>query len=172
MLSGNEIIKEIQNNNITIKPFNKILVNPNSYNMTLSDELLVYTDDVLDCAKDNKVKKIKIPKEGYILAPNTLYLAKTNEFTGSDKYVQMISGRSSIGRIGLTVHTGAGFGSIGFKGTWTLGLTCSLPTKIMPNMELCQLYFYPLIGNNNKSYNGKYQNKKDITTSKCYQDFC
>lgn len=171
MLTGDEIIKEVENGNIIIKPFNKILANPNSYNMTLSDELLVYTDDVLDCAKINNTKKIKIPKNGLILAPGTLYIAKTNEITKTDKYVPQISGRSSIGRIGLTVHTCASLGTVGYEGSWSLGLTCVRPTKVYPGMELCQIYFFPIEGKINKKYIGKYQSKKDITPSKSYEDF-
>ena len=171
MLTGEEIIKEVENGNIIIKPFNKICVNPNSYNMTLADELLVYTDDILDCAKENNTRVIKIPKEGLVLAPGTLYLAKTNEVTKTDKYVPQISGRSSIGRIGLTVHTCAGMGTVGYEGSWLLGITCVRPTKIFANMELCQIYFLPIEGKVKKTYSGKYQKKKDITPSKSYQDF-
>ncbi len=171
MLSGEEILKEVENGNIIIEPFNKERINPNSYNMTLSDELLVYTEDVLDVAKENSYKKIKIPKEGYILAPNTLYLAKTNEYTASDKYVAQLSGRSSIGRIGLSVHISGGFGEIGFKGNWTLNITCIRPTMIKPNMEICQIWFYPLIGNKVKTYDGKYQDTKTLAPSKSYIDF-
>ncbi len=171
MLSGDEIIKEVENGNIIIKPFDKKLVNPNSYNMTLSDELLMYTDDILDCAKENSTKVIKIPEDGLILAPGTLYIAKTNEITKTDKYVPSISGRSSIGRIGLTVHTCAGLGTVGYEGSWSLGITCVRPTKIYPNMELCQIYFFPIEGKINKKYMGRYQNKEDITPSKSYEDF-
>ena len=47
MLTGEEIIKEVENGNIVIDPFDKNNINPNSYNLTLSDELIVYTDDLL-----------------------------------------------------------------------------------------------------------------------------
>lgn len=171
MLTGEEIIKEVENGNIIIEPFDKNNINPNSYNLTLSDELIVYTDDLLDCKKENNYRTIKIPKEGYILSPNTLYLAKTNEYTENEKYVPQISGRSSIGRVGLTVHLNAGFGAIGFKGNWTLGITCVTPTKIYPNMEIGQIYFFPLIGENNRKYTGHYNNKGKISTSKIYKNF-
>ena len=95
MLSGEEIINAVNNGKIIIKPFTENNVNPNSYNLTLGDELVVYTDNVLDCKKENKTKKIKIPEEGYILAPNTFYLASSNEYIESENYVPQISGRSS-----------------------------------------------------------------------------
>jgi dCTP deaminase len=171
MLSGEEIIKEVENGNIVIKPFNKEQVNPNSYNLKLGDELVVYTDDVLDCKKENKTRTIKIPEEGYTLAPNTLYLASTLEYTECPKYVSQISGRSSIGRIGLTTHISAGFGSVGFKGSWTLGISCVTPVKVHAGMEICQLYFFQLVGSNGVKYSKKYINQGEIMTSKMYKDF-
>lgn len=171
MLTGEEIIKAVEEGKIVIEPFDKSNVNPNSYNLTLSDELIVYTDDLLDCRKENKTRKIKVPKEGYTLSPNTLYLARTNEYTENEVYVPQISGRSSIGRIGLTVHLCAGCGAIGFKGTWTLGITCVTPTKIYPNMEIGQIYYFPLIGENNIKYTGNYNNESEIKTSKMHIDF-
>lgn len=171
MLSGEEIIKAVEQNLIKIEPFDKNNINPNSYNITLAGELLVHTEDTLDCKKSPQVKKITIPKEGYTLVPNKLYLGRTNEYTESEKYVPLLSGRSSIGRIGLTTHLSAGCGDVGFKGTWTLGITCVTPTKVYPNMEIGQLYFFPLIGENNIKYSGRYNNKKEINNSKLHEDF-
>lgn len=171
MLSGEEIKRAIENGDIVIEPYNPVYINPNSCNLTLSDELIVYTDDVLDCASKNAYKRIKIPKEGYILAPNTLYIAKTNERIESDKYIPQLSGRSSIGRIGLTVHVSGGFASVGFKGNWILNITCIRPTVIKPNMEICQVYFYPVVGNITKKYNGKYQNLENFEGSLSHLDF-
>ena len=48
ILSGKEILKNIESKDIIIEPFDKSRVNPNSYNLTLSDELLVYENDLLD----------------------------------------------------------------------------------------------------------------------------
>lgn len=171
MLSGEEIIKEVENGNIVIEPFNKERVNPNSYNFSLGDELFVYTDDLLDCGKENKTRVIKIPKEGYTLAPGTLYLAKTQEYTENPKFVPQLSGRSSIGRVGLTTHIAAGFGAVGYKGSWTLGVSCVTPVKIFTGMEICQIYYFPLVGSSNLKYQGKYQNKGKITPSRMHVEF-
>lgn len=152
MLTGEEIISKVESGDITIEPFDKSNVNPNSYNITLGNELFVYLDDVLDSNKENKKRKIIIPDDGYILAPNRLYLVKTNEVTGSKKFVPQLSGRSSVGRIGLTVHVSAGCGVVGSNEAWILGLTCVVPTKIVPGMEIGQVYFFPLVGENNKNY--------------------
>ena len=48
MLTGEEIIKRVKDGSIVIKPFDESNINPNSYNITLADELLVHTDDTLD----------------------------------------------------------------------------------------------------------------------------
>lgn len=162
MLTGEEIIKAVENGDIVIKPFNKDNVNPNSYNLTLADELLVYEEDVLDVKKKNKTRLIKIPKEGYTLSPNMLYLARTIEYTENEVYIPQVIGRSSAGRIGLTVHLNAGSGAIGFKGCWILSMKCFVPTRIYPGMEVVQIYYYPLIGQKNIKYNGKYNNDGNI----------
>lgn len=171
MLSGEEIKKAVKKGDIVIKPFDESNINPNSYNLTLGDELVVYTDDVLDCKKENKTKTIKIPDDGYILVPNTFYLASTNEYIENEVYVPQISGRSSIGRVGLSVHMCASSGSIGYKGKWTFQITCLVPTKVYKGMEIGQIYFFPLIGSNNIKYNGHYNNSKKIKTSKQYKEF-
>ena len=81
ILSGKEIEREINNGNIVINHFHRNQVNPNSYNLTLHNELLVYEDDILDMRKPNPTKKLIIPKEGLLLEPNKLYLGRTKEFT-------------------------------------------------------------------------------------------
>lgn len=170
MYSGEEIIKAVKSGAITIDPFDEANVNPNSYNLTLGDELLVYTEDVLDCKKENATRKIHIPDDGYILSPNTLYLAETREYTETDTCVPLISGRSSIGRIGLTIHQSSGCGNIGFKGSWTLGITCVTPTKVYRGMEIGQIYFFPPVGKINKKYEGSYSGR-GVKASNAYKQF-
>lgn len=170
MYSGQEIIKAVKEGSLVIEPFNEQNVNPNSYNLTLGDELLVYTEDVLDCKCENATRIIKIPEEGYILSPNTLYLAETREYTETENCVPQISGRSSIGRIGLTIHQSGGCGNIGYKGTWTLGITCVTPTKVYKGMEIGQIYFFPPVGNTNIRYNGSY-NGRGVKASNVQKQF-
>ena len=130
ILSGKEILKNIESKDIIIEPFDKSRVNPNSYNLTLSDELLVYENDLLDMKIPNETRLIKIPEDGLVLEPNKLYLGRTNEFTKTEKFVPMLEGRSSTGRLGLFIHVTAGFGDIGFAGYWTLEIFCVQPIKI------------------------------------------
>lgn len=107
ILSGKQI-KDSLGKDIVIEPFNEKQINPNSYNLKLHNELLVYDEEVLDMKKPNKTKKLIIPEEGIVLEPRKLYLGRTLEYTETDKYVPMLEGRSSIGRLGVFIHVQQG----------------------------------------------------------------
>lgn len=168
MLSGMEI-KNRLGKSIIIEPFDESKLNPNSYNITLSNKLKVYTGDVLDAKKDNIFKEITIPKSGYVLQPGELYIGSTNEYTETYDLIPAIDGRSSIGRLGISVHATAGFGDVGFKGTWTLEIFCIKPVRIYPDMEIGQLYYELIDGDPSIKYNGRYQGQKEATTSRYFK---
>lgn len=170
ILSGLEIKKNL-GHNIKIEPFNQSYLNPNSYNLRLYNELLVYEEEYLDMKNNNKTKKITIPEEGFILKPGKLYLGRTLEYTETNNYVPMLEGRSSVGRLGLYIHVTAGFGDVGFKGYWTLEIHCVEPIKIYPNVEICQIYYHTIEGKWLEYNSGKYQNNKGIQPSLLYKDF-
>lgn len=170
ILSGKKIAEE-QGTGIKIRPFNENQVNPNSYNLRLSNELAYYEDDVLDMKKKPTLKSIQIPEEGYLLEPGKLYLGRTVEYTETDKYVPMLEGRSSIGRLGLYIHVTAGFGDVGFSGYWTLEMHCLQPIRIYPNVEICQIYYHTINGEFDLYSSGKYANNQGIQESRLYQDF-
>lgn len=169
MLSGNEILKQNAKGNIIIEPFDKKRLNPNSYNITLANKLKVYTCEVLDCKKDNPFKELIIPEEGLILQPGELYIGSTNEYTETYGFVPNIDGRSSIGRLGISVHVTAGFGDNGFKGKWTLEITVTKPIIVYPNMEIGQLYYEVIDGEPAEEYHGRYQNQSEAETSRLYK---
>ena len=77
ILSGKEILKQVKEGNIFIEPFNENRIYPNSYNLRLHNELLVYTDDVLDMKKPLHTESLIIPEDGLILQPGELYLGRT-----------------------------------------------------------------------------------------------
>lgn len=170
ILSGKEIKARI-GQDIFIKPYNEKQLNPNSYNLKLHNELLVYEDEVLDMKKENKAKKIVIPKEGLLLEPGKLYLGRTVEHTRTENSVPMLEGRSSIGRLGMFIHVTAGFGDIGFSGYWTLEISCIQPIRIYPGVEICQIYYHDIRGEYDKYKSGKYQNNKGIQPSLLFKDF-
>ncbi|GAA0780732.1 dCTP deaminase [Hathewaya limosa] len=170
ILSGKEI-KNRLGKDIIIEPYNESQLNPNSYNLKLHNELLVYEDDILDMKKENKAKKIVIPEEGLLLKPGKLYLGRTVEYTKTDKLVPMLEGRSSIGRLGLFIHITAGFGDVGFSGYWTLEIFCVQPIRIYPNVEICQIYYHDIHGEYDKYSSGKYQNNLGVQPSLLFKDF-
>ncbi len=170
ILSGIEI-KNKMGKEIVIEPFCESLLNPNSYNLRLHNELLVYKNDILDMKKPNETEKILIPEEGLVLEPGKLYLGRTFEYTRTDRYVPMLEGRSSIGRLGLFIHVTAGFGDVGFSGYWTLEMFCVQPIRIYPMVELCQIYYHAIEGEYECYSSGKYQNNTGIQPSLLYKDF-
>lgn len=170
ILSGREI-KANLGKDIVITPYSEKQLNPNSYNLRLHNELLVYQNKVLDMKKENLADKIIIPPEGLILDPQKLYLGRTLEYTETHSHVPMLEGRSSVGRLGLFIHITAGFGDVGFKGFWTLEIFCVQPIKVYPGVEVCQIYYHTLEGDYDKYTSGKYQNNKDIQVSMLYKDF-
>lgn len=170
ILSGKEIESRI-GTDIVIKPYSTQRINPNSYNLSLHDELIVYDDNVLDMKKDNPYHQISIPPEGLVLEPDRLYLGRTVEYTETNALVPMLEGRSSIGRLGLFVHVTAGFGDVGFKGFWTLEIFCVQPIRIYAGVEICQIYYHTLEGPYKQYCSGKYQNNQGIQTSLLYRDY-
>ncbi len=171
ILTGTKIKEEVKTGKIRIEPFDKKLLNPNSYNFRLDKQIYVYTyEKYLDLAKKPKVKKIDFPEEGLVLEPNKLYLSCTFEKMGSDYYVPFIGGRSSTGRVGLFIHITAPLGDIGFLGKWTLQLKSTVPIKIYPYQKIGQIIFFKTKGEINL-YDGKYQGSFGPQWTKIYEDF-
>ncbi|MEM8764233.1 MAG: dCTP deaminase [Bacteroidota bacterium] len=170
ILSGLQIAARM-GKDISIDPYDSNQLNPNSYNLRLHNELMVYTNAVLDMKVENTASKLTIPPTGLQLEPGKLYLGRTVEHTRTDALVPMLEGRSSIGRLGMFVHVTAGFGDVGFNGYWTLEIFVVQPLVIYPNIEICQIYYHHIDGEYTTYKQGKYQNNKDIQPSKLFQDF-
>lgn len=200
VLLGSSIIEEVKKGKIIIEPFNEDNVGPNSVDVTLSNQLLTYVpcrivkdengnniveritnpwgDGFIDMAEDNTAHTLEIPEDGLVLQPGILYLGSTNEKAGSDFFVPMIEGRSSMARLGLQIHVSAGFGDINFKSNWTLEITTIHPLKIYANARIGQVYFHEVNEDERKKlfdcgneYNGKYTNQPGPQKSKSYLDF-
>lgn len=170
ILSGKEIKREI-GKGINIAPFNEAQLNPNSYNLKLHNELMVYTEPVLDMKTPNPVAPLTIPEEGLLLETGKLYLGRTIEKTETSKFVPMLEGRSSIGRLGLFIHVTAGFGDVGFNGYWTLEIFCVQPIRIYAGVDICQIFYHTIEGDYDTYKSGKYQNNEGIQASMLYKDF-
>lgn len=155
---------------IEITPFNRKNLGTNSYDLTLNPTLVRYTNEVLDPKIDNPIEVFTIPEEGLVLKKNELYLARTNEYTSTKKFVPQLIGKSSLARLGLFVHVTAGFGDDGFKGTWTLELYPTKDIILYPNMKIAQIYYTPIssrpLSTYDKKENAKYLNQVEPTPSK------
>ncbi len=171
IISGKEIEKRV-GNGIIIEPFDPKKINPNSYNVTLHNELVVYEDSILDMREDNPHHRLLIPDSGLLLYPNNLYLGRTVEYTETSNLVPMLEGRSSIGRLGIDIHATAGFGDVGFKGYWTLEISVTQITRIYPFVEIGQIYYHTIKGEYEKyGKAGKYQENGGIQTSQLFREF-
>jgi len=169
VLSGLEIERRL-GGDIVIEPFERSRLNPNSYNLTLHHELMVYEEVVLDMRRANRVRRIAIGEEGVVLQPNLLYLGRTAERTETRNLVPMIEGRSSIGRLGLFVHVTAGFGDVGFCGYWTLEMFAVQPIRIYPGVAICQIFYHEIRGDFVEYASDKYQHNTDIQPSLLFKE--
>lgn len=170
ILTGPRIQQKVASNDITIKPFDPKLVNPNSYDFRLGDKLVIYKDKILDSRKDNPIEEIQLLEEGYTLRPDRLYLGHTQEIIGSEHFVPILRGKSSTGRVGLFVHITADLIDIGSIGQFTLMLYAVQPVKIYPGMRIGQVTFWTTLGDI-VLYDGKYQGSKGPASSQVYKDF-
>lgn len=170
ILSDSKILEEIQNGNIVISPFDRSQLGSNSYDVRLGKWLRVYDrremefdfDTMggelvrhIDAKKDNPTIDIEIPETGFILMPNQLYLGSTVEYTETHNLVPFLDGKSSTGRLGMSIHATAGKGDAGFCGHWTLEIRVEIPVKIYPNMPIGQLIYFPVLGEVINPYNKK-----------------
>ena len=170
MILSGEMIRQKLGGDIVIDPFNPKYLNPNSYNLTLHDEMMTYEEVVLDMCKSNRVRRLTIPPTGIVLNPNQLYLGRTVERTETHNLVPMIEGRSSIGRLGLFVHVTAGFGDVGFCGFWTLEMFAVQPVRIYPGVPICQIFYHQIAGDIREYSSDKYQHNRDIQPSLLFKE--
>ncbi|MFI0717510.1 dCTP deaminase [Streptomyces sp. NPDC021224] len=169
ILTGPEIAVAAGDGRLRITPFDLDQVNPNSYNVRLGTTLLVYADDVLDAHRPNHTRRIEIGTEGHVLEPGQLYLGHTVERVGSDTFVPLLFGRSSVGRLGLFVEITAPIGDIGFHGQWTLMLSPIRPLRVYPGMKIGQVMFFVAVGPITP-YVGKYQSAEGPKPSAYWHD--
>jgi len=160
MILSGQAIRDRLGRDIVIDPFDESQLNPNSYNLTLHNELMVYEELMLDMAKANRVRRIEIPADGLVLSPHQLYLARTAERTATHNLVPQIEGRSSVGRLGLFVHVTAGFGDVGFAGYWTLEMFAVHAVRIYAGVPICQIFYHEICGQF-EEYASKYQHNRD-----------
>lgn len=170
ILTGAQIHAEVTNGAIVIDPFDRELLNPNSYNFRLGSTLRVYTNDVLDPCEPQPTEEIKLDPGGTVLEPGRLYLGHSIERMGGDGYVGLIFARSSVARLGLFVQITAPLGDIGYVGQWTLQLAPTRAIRVYPEMRIGQILFILPYGHIDL-YSGKYQGSSGPAPSQIYRDF-
>ena len=170
VLTGDMIANEVKSGRIRITEFDPESLNANSYNIRLGDRVTIYRQvkviDLHDKSTYEKTESFDLDKDGIVLRPGTVYLISTKERIGSDFYEPIITGRSSIGRLGIAIHREAGFGDIGYYGQWTMHLTVTYPTRIYPNDPIAQVYFLTPYGKIKELYHGKYQGSEGAVSSR------
>jgi len=142
----------VEAGDIVIDPFDSKNLSVNSYDLHLSPHIaeylipspsIFYDRSFIDPKIETPIKRYTIDSEyGTLLKPGKIYLASTVEYTETRNLVPMVTGKSSIGRLGIFVHVTAGQGDAGFCNHWTLELVCVEPIKIYAGMPIGQITYY------------------------------
>jgi dCTP deaminase len=185
ILTDTMIAQGVEDGSIRIDPYEPNHLNPASYDLTLGDEVAVYKqwvecfptnpetiengrhfqalDFVLDVKREPEVQKFKIDKDrGWILKPSIGYLMHTRERIWTEKYVPVVDGKSSIGRLFLQIHCTAGYGDAGFHGQYTLEVVVQHPVTVYPGMRIGQIRFHTMHGDLGMAYDKRDSNYKGV----------
>ena len=170
ILTGNAIREAVVAGDIVIEPFSESQLGPNSYDFRLGDRCVLYRDYELDCARQNPVLERQMGPEGFLLQPDRIHLFSTLEKMGSTRYVPIIRGRSSTGRLGVFIDITADLIDIGSINRWTLQLHCVSPVRVYPGMLIGQVTFWCVFGEISL-YAGKYGKLESPVPSLSFLDF-
>ena len=185
ILSDRSIKEKVKTGEIMIKPFNPENLQPASYDLHLGNEFKIYKPhetEVIDTKKPvtGFMEEVYIEDDRYfVLHPGSFALALIKEKTGVDKrHVGRLEGKSSLARLGLLIHTTAGFLDPGncLKLTLELHNASPLPIKLYPGMKIAQIAFEELDSDCEKPYgseglNSKYLGAEKIQESRMYLNF-
>ena len=176
ILSDTRIRAAMEEGRIVIRPYREDCLGTNSYDVHLGPYISVYRGAALDARRPNPVKEFRIPKEGFVLIPGQLYLGVTEEYTETHGYVPFLEGKSSVGRLGIDIHSTAGKGDEGFCNFWTLEMSVKLPVRIYAGMPVGQLIYFEISGEIARSYSVKRSAKyrrvsRHPTPSRMYLNF-
>jgi dCTP deaminase len=155
ILSDAKIRDAMSAGRIVIRPYRDDCLGTNSYDVHLGPYLAVYRTAALDARVANPVKEFRIPPSGFVLVPGQLYLGVTEEYTETHGYVPFLEGKSSLGRLGIDIHSTAGKGDEGFCNYWTLEMSVKLPVRIYAGMPVGQLIYFEISGPIERSYANK-----------------
>lgn len=186
VLSDRTIREEISGGRIIIEPLVEDCIQPASVDVHLDRKLLVFktwrNPFYIDVKQDSEDLTDMVEIEGdnpFYLHPGEFVLASTLEdITLPDDIVGRLEGKSSLGRLGLLIHSTAGYVDPGWSGHLTLELTnvARLPITLYYNMKIGQISFLRLTSPADRLYGdrslgSKYQGQVDPTASRFYRDF-
>ena len=152
ILSDTKIREEVRRGRIVIRPYRPSCLGTNSYDVHLGPYLATYRNGALDARRPNPIREVRIPPQGFVLVPNQLYLAVTEEYTETHGFIPFLEGKSSLGRLGIDIHATAGKGDEGFCNYWTLEMSAKLPVRIYAGMPVGQLIYFEISGTVRHSY--------------------
>lgn len=186
VLSDKSIREEIEKGRIIIEPFDPECLQPASIDIHLGNEILVFktwrSPYFIDVRKplEDLTERIIIDEENpFFLQPGEFVLGSTKEFLAlPEDIVGRLEGKSSLGRIGLLIHSTAGYIDPGWRGHLTLELSnvSKLPITLYAGMKIGQISFIRLSTPAERVYGSeglgsKYQDQKGPTPSRYYQEF-
>lgn len=185
VLSDRTLREEIAAGRIVIDPFDPAAVQPSSIDIRVDRLFRVFrnhTTGVIDVKEDleDLTELVSIPDDGvFMLHPGEFVLGSTLERIGVPiDLVARIEGKSSLGRLGLLIHSTAGFIDAGFDGHITLELSnvANLPITIYPRMKIGQVSFLRMTTDAENPYGSrttgsKYQGQRGPTPSRYFENF-
>jgi dCTP deaminase len=180
ILSDRSILEAVSLGRLEIDPFSKNALQPSSVDLRVGPAFRIFRNfgrDVIDVKEslENLTELVEI-EDGHalVLHPGEFVLGATAERIriGTD-LVGRLEGKSSLGRLGLLIHSTAGFIDPGFEGTVTLELSnvATLPIKIYPGMRIGQISFLQMTTEADRPYGSgelasKYQGQIGPTPSR------
>lgn len=186
MIFSDRTIREaIEAGRIVIEPFEPEFVQPSSIDLRVDRHFRVFENHLYPFI-DPKEPQSDLTsiveaekKQPFMLHPGEFVLGSTLEIVRlSNDIVARLEGKSSLGRLGLLIHSTAGFVDPGFEGHLTLELSnvASLPIAIYPEMKIGQISFYQLSTPADTPYGStaagsKYQGQRGPTASRIHEDF-
>lgn len=184
-LSDRGIEDALRSGGLIIRPLGENSIQPASVDIRLSDQVMMFRDvgrDHIDVREDNVdlMELTTISEDSpFMLRPGDFVLASTLEWINIPAdLVARLDGKSSLGRMGLLIHSTAGFIDPGFSGTITLELSnvSNLPVTLYPRMKIGQLSFQRLECPAERPYGSaglgsKYQGQVEPTASRAHLEF-
>ena len=185
VLSDRTIRAEIDAGRIAIDPFDPAMVQPSSVDVRVDRSFRVFHNNryaFIDVRRpmEDLTELVEVDEgRPFILHPGEFVLGQTLErVTLPDDLVARLEGKSSLGRLGLLIHSTAGFVDSGFSGNLTLELSnvANLPITIYQGMPIGQLSFMRMDGPVERPYgsretSNKYQGQTEPTPSRFYLNF-